>query len=258
MWIFLLGLFLGTLLGLNYSLVINQLSSLLGIPKEELLQIHGEAPKSVAGTVNEKTTDAKEDAPCLSRPDLEENHSQEAKKEREDKKDQVQAPREPVAEDASNESIKEGKEELKESVVEAGSGQPVKPLAGAEKLVQAVPETKKQELEVEVLLPNWIDFPLRRPQIQFQFQSEDGKDSFNEIFELGEKRSVRLEPDTQYSLHSKMIKMSTMVKPFNWSGRFNPSTVFSVGQERLRVTYLTPRTLRNRANLKIEAIAAAV
>lgn len=253
MWTFFLGLFLGVLLGLNYKLVINQLSRLLGIPEKELLEIHGEAPKSAI--------------PEPSKPSLPLTAQKSSKAQKEDEVDlesngakekEQKAPSEEKAEEAPKESEAESKEDNSKEPSEIEAGKEVCISKDVKKEQEEAPEPlpKMVDLELEVLLPNWVDFPLRRPQIQFQFQSENGEHSFTELLELGEKGAVQLEPETQYNLKAKMIRMSTMVKPFNWSGRFNPSTVFSVGRERMKVTYLTPRTLRDRANLKLEVIAA--
>ena len=255
MWTFLLGLFLGTLLGLNYKLVINQLSRLLGIPEKELLEIHGEAPKPapeepskpVLPLIPQKSSEARK-----------EDDSKDPESDKTKEKEQKAQPEEKTEEETPKDSESEiKKDNSKESSgIEAGKEISVSKAVKTEQEEAPEPMPKKVDLELEVLLPNWVDFPLRRPQIQFQFQSENGEHSFTELLELGEKGAVQLEPEAQYNLKAKMIRMSTMVKPFNWSGRFNPSTVFSVGRERIKVTYLTPRTLRDRANLKLEVIAA--
>lgn len=264
MWTFLLGLVLGTLLGLNYKLVINQLSSLLGIPEGELLQIHEAPAKPVIPTRSEG-------APVSDKLDLsnrEASSEQDSEKARTEERAKAGLKTEGEARSAPElagvDSKIEDHKEVEAALQENGEGELAEKVQ--EKALEAtgtveksvgVEELKRQDLEVEVQMPNWVDFPLRRPQIQFEFRSENGQHVLNEIFELGEKRSVSLERNTQYSLNARMIRMSAMVKPFSWSGRFNPSCSLSVAdKESLRVTYLTPRTLRDRADLKIEVIPA--
>lgn len=238
---FLLGLALGILLGLNYRLIVDQLSELFGLPERDLLEttlpVFDNLPSAKALA-----------APLLSST---ESKAPETRAE----------PAAPFTEDkaakALNEAptpeptpIEEPPAPVAKPIAEPSTGRPEDRTEEPKAAPEPEPKPKKLEVELEVTIPEWIDFPVSKPQIEFSIQATDGRHSLNEVLNLGETETIYLERNTPYLVTAKMVRMTTMLRPFNWSGRYNDSLTFMISDHQaIKLQYKTPPTLRDRASL---------